>query len=289
MFSRRDLGDDTPDGLATELAAVRDAYAPDCLVLDAERDFETVPPAAAEDLGLLVDALDPASYPAEWLPDDAPQALRRYAGGDFTVGMPGDGTVVRTRQTVPPTVIVKKRAEGTPEPFRSFLLAEAFVELSADVPEHFLPFFGERYRDLDAAVPLGPSEVYQLAAALFDAWVGLHTRPEFVSWGGAGDGDEGNGGDRNGDDSPDERNRYPELHAAWVDAGERLTGRLDGLSGEVARGELSFPAATEYACSTVKHDLDLPAPFAALDTAAYRTHGADYAVKWAEKTFEKLA
>lgn len=272
MFSRRDLGDDPPDELANELAAVRDAYAPDCLVLDADRDFETIPPAAAEDLGLLVDALDPASYPAEWLPDDAPQALRRYAGSDFTVGMPGDGTVVRTRQTVPPTVIVKKRAEGTPEPFRSFLIAEAFVELSTDVPEHFLPFFGERYRELDAAVPLGPGEVYQLAAALFDAWVGLHTRPEFTSW------SEGRA----------ERSDYPELHAAWVDAGERLTGRLDALAGEVARGETSFPAATEYACSTVKHDLDLPAPFAALDTEAYRNHGADYAVKWAEKTFEKL-
>jgi hypothetical protein len=38
----------------------------------------------------------------------------------------------------------------------------------------------------------------------------------------------------------------------------------------------------------VKHDLDLPAPFSALDTAAYRDHGADYAVRWANKTFEKL-
>ena len=282
MFSRRDLGGDLPDGLADELAAVRESYASDCLVLDADRDFETIPPAAAEDLGLLVDALDPASYPLEWLPDDTPEPLRRYAGGDFTVGMPGDGTVVWTRQTVPPTVIVKKRAEGTPEAFRSFLLAEAFVELSTDAPEHFLPFFGERYRELDAAVPLGPGEVYQLAAALFTAWVGLHTRPAFASW----DGDATEHAAPDGDEAS---RTYPELHDAWVDAGERLSGRLGNLSGEVARGETSFPAATEYACSAVKHGLDLPAPFAALDTTAYRDHGAPYAVKWAEKTFEKLA
>jgi len=36
----------------------------------------------------------------------------------------------------------------------------------------------------------------------------------------------------------------------------------------------------------VKHGLELPAPFAALDTEAYRDHGADYAVTWAEKTVE---
>ncbi|QLG60906.1 DUF7089 family protein [Halorarum salinum] len=291
MFSRRDLGADAPSALADELAAVRQSYAPDCLVLDAAQDFETIPPAAAEDLGLLAESLDPTTYPTEWLPGDAPAALRRYAGPDFTVGMPGDGTVVRTRQTVPPTVVAKKRAEGTPEPFRSFLLAEAFVELSTGVPEHFLPFFGERYRGLDAAVPLGSGEVYQLAAALFDAWVGLHTRPEFASW---GDGDAARTNSPRDDDSPENDDtgsdrRYPELHAAWVDAGERLGDRLEDLPGEVARGRTSFPAATEYACSTVKHGLDLPAPFAALDTTAYRDHGADYAVKWAEKTFEKLS
>jgi hypothetical protein len=38
----------------------------------------------------------------------------------------------------------------------------------------------------------------------------------------------------------------------------------------------------------VKHDLDPPAPFAALDTQAYRDHGAEYAVRWAEKTFSQL-
>jgi len=56
----------------------------------------------------------------------------------------------------------------------------------------------------------------------------------------------------------------------------------------VARGETTFPAATELACSAIKHDLDLPAPFAALDTLAYRDHGAEYAVRWAEKTVAAL-
>lgn len=296
--------------LPPAVEAVREAYAPDCPVLDAPGDFETLPPEAAEELGLLVDALDPAAYPTEWLPDDAPDRLRRFAGTDFTVGMPGDGTVVWTRQTAPPTVMAKRRAEGTPEGFLGFLLAEAFVEVSLDVPEHFLPFFGKRYRDLDAATPLGPGETYQLAAALFDAWVGIRTREEFVAWGGDGDGaddgnrtgDGGGAGDGDGTDSGDgtdeadtdsaasgeEAGPHPEIHAAWADAGDRLVDRLDDLSGEVARGELSFTAATEYACAAIKHDLDVPAPFAALDTAAYREHGPAFAVQWAEKTFETL-
>ncbi|MFC6795047.1 hypothetical protein ACFQFH_12865 [Halobaculum halobium] len=242
-------------------------YAPNSVVLDAGADFETLPPEAAEELGLLVDALDPAAYPTAWLPDDAPAQLRRYAGSDFTIGMPGDGTVVWTRQTTPPTVIAKKRAEGTPDDFLAFLLAEAFVELSLEAPEHFLPFFGESYRDLAAATPLGPNETYQLAAALFDAWVGIQTREVFEGW----------------------ESDHPEIYAAWTDAGDQLVDRLETLSGDVARGDRSFTAATEYACAAVKHDLDLPAPFSALDTDAYRDHGADYAVRWAQKTFEKLA
>ena len=259
MFERRSLPED--------VAAVRDEHAPEALVLDVASDFETLPPAAAEDLGLLVDSLDPATYPAEWLPDDAPGPLVRYAGPDFTVGMPGDGTVAWTDQTDPPCVLVKYRAKGTPEDFLDFLVAEALVEAGLDVPEHFLPFFGATYRDLDAAVPLGPGDVYQVAAALYDAWVGLHTRESFAA---GGDG-------------------QPRLHDAWVDAGERLVGRLGDLHREVATGRTDFAAATELACSAVKHGLDLPAPFSALDTAAYREHGTDYAVKWAETTFEKLA
>lgn len=258
--------------LAPPVESVRESYAPDCLVLDAPADFETLPPEAAEELGLLVESLDPVAYPMEWLPDDAPNQLRRFAGSDFTIGMPGDGTVVWTRQTVPPTVLTKQRAEGTPDDFLHFLFAEAFVELSLEVPEHFLPFFGERYRDLDEVTPVGPNETYQLATALFDAWVGLQTREVFAGW----------AADASAEES------HPEIHAAWVDAGERLVDRLNGLTGEVARGDLSFTAATEYACAAIKHDLDVPAPFSALETAAYREHGPEYAVRWAEKTFDAL-
>ncbi|WP_144904605.1 DUF7089 family protein [Halobellus captivus] len=258
MFDRRDLSD--------EVAAVRETHAADALVLDVGADFETIPPAAAEDLGLLADGLDPAAYPTEWLPDDAPSALVAYASSDFTVGMPGDGTVAWMRQTTPPTVLVKKRAEGTPSAFLDFLLAEAFVQLGTDAPEHFLPFFGPAYRDLDDAVPLGAADVYQIAAALYDAWLGLQTRETFAEWDGT----------------------HPRLFDAWEDAGNRLEGRLSTLPRSVARGRTSFAEATEYACSAVKHELALPAPFAALDTQAFVEYGADYGVKWATKTFEKL-
>ena len=258
MFDRRELDDD--------VAAVRDEHAPDALALDVAADFETIPAAAAEDLGLFAEGLDPTSYPSAWLPDDAPSALVAYAGPDFTVGMPGDGTVIWTRQTVPPAVLVKQRAAGTPTEFRRFLIAEAFVQLGTDAPEHFLPFFGDAYRDLDRAVPLGSGDVYQIAAALYDAWLGLQTRESFAAWVDA----------------------HPRLFDAWSDAGSRLEGRLSNLPRAVARGGTSFPEATEYACAAIKHDLDLPAPFAALDTQAFVEYGAEYGVQWAEKTFEKL-
>ncbi|MEZ3115842.1 hypothetical protein RYH80_07920 [Halobaculum sp. MBLA0147] len=330
MFERRSLSE--------PLAAVRDAYAPDALVLDTDADFETLPPETAEELGLLVDSLDPVAYPTDWLPPNAPEPLRRYAGTDFTVGLPGDGTVVWTRQTDPPTVLVKHRADGTPDAFLSFLLAEAFVELGVGAPESFLPFFGESYAKLAAATPVGPADTYQLAAALCDAWVGLYTREVFRSWGTgerAGDrtaqtvladlvdpgpaaavSDAGAGASATptlaaldrvvGDAPPDDRDGptsgepegtagesptfgpYPELYDAWRDAGERLSGRLGDLSSEVAHGRTTFPAATEYACSAVKHDLSLPAPFGALATAAYREHAAPFAVEWAKKTYERL-
>ncbi|AEN06571.1 hypothetical protein [Halolamina sp.] len=258
MFAERQL---TP-----ALQRLRSETVPDALVLDVEQDFETLPPAVAEELGLLVDSLDPAASPAEWLPESAPAQLHAYAGAQFTIGLPGDGTVVWTRQTQPPTVLVKARAAGTPEAFREFLLAEAFVELALGVPESFLPFFGDKYTDLDDALGLGGAAVYQVAMALYDAWVGLQSREQFTQWDG----------------------EYDDLYDAWVDAGERLEPRIDGLPGEVARGETTFPAATELACSAIKHDLDLPAPFAALDTLAYRDHGAEYAVRWAEKTVAAL-
>ncbi|KKF39633.1 hypothetical protein FK85_27090 [Halorubrum saccharovorum] len=284
MFSTRPLDDD--------LDAVREAHAPGSPVLDVDADFETLPPASAEDLGLFADGLSPASFPVEWLPDEVPDLLRKYAGPTFTVGLPGDGTVVRTTQTDPQTVLVKHRAEGTPDDFLAFLIADRLVQIGVEptpgslpegvpdstLPDSFLPFFGERYRDLDAAIRrpdpdtgasttgLGPSDVFQIAAALFDAWVGLYTRNTFASWEGT----------------------HPRLFDAWVDAGDSLEGRLGELAGEVARGETDFASATEYACSAVRHGLDLPAPFAALDTAAYRDRGAPYAVAWAEKTVASM-
>jgi hypothetical protein len=258
MFERRSLPEN--------LDAIRGRHAPDAFVLDADSDFETLPPAVAEELGLLVDALDPATFPDAWVPADAPTTLRQYAGSDFTVGLPGDGTVMWTRQTVPPTVVVKARGEGTPDDFLDFLIAEALVQVALDVPESFLPFFGPAYADLDAAVPLAPASVFQIAAALYEAWLGLQTRPTFADW----------------------EDEFPRLSDAWVDAGDRLRDRVAGLPGAVARGDTDFGDATELACAAIKHGLDLPAPFAALDTTAYVEYGADYGVRWAEKTFEEL-
>ena len=215
MFSDRSL---TP-----AVAAVRQQYAPESTVLDCDQDFETLSPAVAEDLGLLADSLDPASYPSEWLPETVPTVLERYAGPEFTVGMPGDGTVVWTRQTDPQTVLLKHRAKGTPDAFLEFLIAEAFVQIGQGVPEHFMPFFGAQYTDL-AAVDLGPADTYQLAAALFDGWVGLQTREEFASW--------------------ESSAEYEPLYETWDDAGRRLSPRLNELSQSVAHGEMSFPEAT---------------------------------------------
>jgi hypothetical protein len=252
--------------LADELAAVRDEHAPDALVLDTERDFETLDPAVAESLGPLVDALDPVSYPDEWLPADAPDPLKEYASSSFTIGMPGDGGVAWTAQTAPPTVFVKPRLDGSPAPFIEFLIAESLVEVGLDEPEHFLGFFEAQYRDLDAATSLDSAGTYQLAAALYDAYLGLSTRETFANW----------------------QDDHPELFDAWADAGERVEPRLAGLSSEVATGETLFPAAAELACSAVKHAIDVPTPFGALDTQAYREYGPDYAIEWAEKTFEEL-
>jgi hypothetical protein len=258
MFDRRDLSD--------ELAAVRDEHAPDALVLDTERDFETLDPAVAESLGPLCEALDPVSYPNEWLPTDVPEPLRNYASTSFTIGMPGDGGVAWTTQTVPPTIFAKPRLAGSPAPFIDFLVAEALVELGLGDPEQFLGFFGAQYRDLDAATSLDSAGTYQLAAALYDAFLGRATHDIFADW----------------------EDDHPDLHATWTDAGERLVPRLADLPSEIAAGETSFPAAAELACSAVKHGLDIPTPFGALDTRAYREYGPDYAVEWAEKTFAEL-
>jgi hypothetical protein len=250
--------------LSADVEAVRAEHAPDAIVLSAGSDFETLDPGTAEDLGLLVDSLDPISYPADWIPADAPEPLHRFASDAFTIGLQGDGSVCWTRQTDPPVVIVKPRVQGSPQSFVDFLIAEALVEVGLDVPEAFPGFFEAHYRDLADAVPLGPNATYQLALALYDGWVGLHAREVFRDW------------------------RDRPLAEAWTDAGQRLAPRLDDLSSEIARGQTDFPAATELACAAIKHDLDLPAPFSALATTAYREQGAPFAVRWAEKTFEKL-
>lgn len=252
--------------ISGELASVRDDHAPSAFVFDVQRDFETLPSALAENLLPIVDGIDPLSYDESWVPTDAPETLHRLADGEFTIGAPGDGGVAWTRQTTPPSVFVKPRLEGSPEGFIDFLIAEAFVEIGLDVPEHFLGFFESEYRVLDDAVPLSSADTYQLAAALFTAYVGRSTREIFADW----------------DDTS------PGLHAEWVDAGERLEPRLGDLSRDVALGRTGFADAAELACSAVKHDVELPTPFDALDSAAYERHGSDFAIRWAEKTFEAL-
>jgi len=261
MFSERPL--------SGELARVRDEYAPDAVVLDCEQDFETLDTAVAEDLLLLTESVDPRSSPAEWVPAAAPEQLHAYASSDFTVGLPGDGGVAWTTQTTPPVVFVKPRLAGSPDAFVDFLVAEALVEVGLDVPEQFLAFFGDRYPEFAETVGqhLDPAGTYQLAAALCDAFVGLRTRDAFADWEG----------------------EYPDLFDAWVDAGERLEPRLGDLAEEVAMGRTEFPAAAELACSAIKHGVEVPAPFAALDTSAYREHGPEYAITWAEKTLDALA
>jgi len=272
MFERR--------GLSPSLEAVRGTHAPGALVLDVAGDFEILPPEIAENLGPMVDRFDPLSYPGEWVPADAPEQLHRLAGGEFTLGMPGDGGVAWTRQTDPPTVFVKPRLEGSPDAFVDFLIAEALVEAGTGLPEHFVGFFEERYAELAASVRLSPADIYQLANAVYDAYVGLHTRERFEGWGEAGSATDSTDATASGDPTP--------LYDAWVDAGERLEPRLSGLAREVATGETSFAAAAELACSAVKHGIDPPTPFGALDTAAYRHHGADYAVEWVERTLAEL-
>ncbi|MFC7044101.1 hypothetical protein ACFQH6_00560 [Halobacteriaceae archaeon GCM10025711] len=256
MFSERPLPDD--------VAAVRREHAPGALVLDSGRDFETLPPEHRDDLALLTDDIHPHGYDPDWLTDRSARMLHRLTGHDLVVGMPGDGSVAWTTQTTPPVVFVKPRVAGSPDEFVDFLVAEALVEVGLDLPEHFLGFFRDQYADLEAAIPLGPNDVYQVAAALTDAYRGLHTREVFEAW----------------DDD------HPRLHAAWADAGERFEPRVAGLPEAMAQGRTDFGDATELACSAIKHGLDLPAPFDALDTLAYRDHGPAFAVKWAAKVFD---
>jgi len=255
----------TERSLPATLREVRAAHAPDALVLDCGEDFETIPPAQAEELALVTDSLSPHSCPEEWLPPDAPAVLERYAGPDLTIGLPGDGSVAWTHQTEPPVVFCKPRLDGTPEGFAEFLIAEALVQVGLDAPEQFLDFFGPEYPRFAAATDplLGPVETYQVGAACYEAFLGLQTREVFAGW----DGD---------------------LFDAWVDAGERLEGRLEELPEAMSRGETSFSDGAELACSAIKHAGDVPAPFDALDAAVYLDHGPEFAVEWARRTIDAL-
>ena len=110
---------------------------------------------------------------------------------------------------------------------------------------------------------LSSVETYQLAAACYDAYLGLQTREAFAGW----DGD---------------------LFEAWLDAGDRIEDRLEALPGAIARGETSFTDGAEFACSAIKHAGEIPQPFDALDAKVYLDHGPDFAVEWADRTVDAL-
>lgn len=253
MFSEREL--------SPELSTVRENRAPDALVLDAAEDFEVLDAPRIEALLPYVGDVRPAEYDADWLPAESPHLLARLTGDDLVVGAPEDGSVTWTARTEPPVVVVKPRVEGVPDAFVDFLIGEALVEVGLGLPEQFLGFFRDRYPVFADALDADPATTYQVAAAVTDAYRGVHTRGEFRDW----------------------ADEVPDLHAAWRDAGERLEPRLDGLTEAVARGDTDFADAAELACNAVKHHVDVPAPFGALDDPAYREYGADYAVEWAKK------
>lgn len=241
--------------LPSDLEAVRATHAPGARVFVCEREFETLDSRWLDALAGRVDDVDPLVYPAAWVPETAPSILRRLTRSDLVIGLPEHGSVTWTRQTTPAVVLIRPRARGSPEDFLDFLIGEAFVEIDRAPVEHFLGFFEDQY--LDIAALCSPSEAYQLGAALYTAYVGLNAVKEFAEW----------------------AQRHPRLYAAWLDAGDRLAPRLTDLPTAVSRGDTTFADATEYACSAIKHDLDLPAPFGALDSLAYREYGAAYAVQ----------
>lgn len=255
MFTERALTD--------ELAALREEIAAASLVLDCEREFETMPEDWVYELALLTEDLHPLAHPDAWIPADAPLAARRTTGSDPAIGMPDDGSVAWTRQTTPRLVFVKPRAGALPAEFRDFLIGEALVELAEGMPETPVCFFRERYTDLQGRVE-SPTLSFRLASALRTGWIGLHTREIFAAWEGT----------------------YPALHAGWRDAGNRLADRVEALPRLLAADEITFPDAVELACSAIKHDLAVPAPFAALDVAPFREDGAAYGLRWVEEVLD---
>lgn len=244
---------------------VRDRQVPDALVLDCDHDFQTLPVAEAEELGLVVDSLDPLAHSPSWLPSDAPSVLENAVSQELAIGMPGDGSVTWTRQTDPPVVLCKPRLDETPEAFADFLVAEALVQIGVEAAEDTLAFFGDEYPAFDNAAGsfLDGVETYQVARASYEGYLGVQTRETFANWEGP-------------------------LFEAWLDAGEQLADRLSDLSAAMASGRTSFGDAAEIACSAVKHAGDIPPPFTALDAEVYLDHGPDYAVEWLDRTVTAL-
>lgn len=259
MFSEYELGDDLRD--------LSESHGCDVRVVTAERDFEILPEEGLYEIALITEEISPTPASADWLSAESPSALTRLTKNDIAVGLPGDGGVTWTAQTTPALIIVKPRLTGAPSDFIDFLVAEAILQLARGHPEHLLAFFGDNYRSLERAVNDDTDLAYRLAVSLFMGWQGLDTRPTFQTW----------------------ENEYPRLGEAWSSAGDHLEDRVNALPALMADGSLGFGAATELACSALKHDLSLPAPFRALDVTAFRDHGARFAVTWAERTYDEVA
>ena len=255
MFSTYDL--------TGELAALQNELVSELLVLRSDEEFETMPTDWLYELALVTDDITPHSYASEWIPATAPKPLHQFTGADPVIGAPGDGGITWTTQTSPPIVFLKPRAEGIPDTFREFLLAEAILDIHLAHPEHPLDFFRAEYPALHEATRDDPGLAYRLSGALCEAWCGIGRRPVFEEW----------------------SDTYPAIHDAWEDAGNRLADRILNLPAELAQGSTGFVSAAELACSGVKHGIELPPPFDALTVSAYRDHGPSFAVKWTEKTF----
>ena len=253
-------------GLQSDLEALRDDLACDVRVIECNREFEAMPEDWVAELAFITDSIEPVTYPASWVPADAPEALHRYVRTDPAIGLPGDGGVTWTVQTTPPLVIVKPRLMGAPADFRDFLVAEAILQLSLGHAETALAFFGEEYPRLHEATGGNGDLAYRLAVSLYDCWQGLDTREHVRGW----------------------ETEYPRLHEAWDDAGSHLQPRINSIPSLLDDRSLRFGEATELACSAIRHDLELPAPYAALDVDAYHERGAAFAVRWAERILDQL-
>ena len=258
MFATRDL--------SPPVAAWQTEVLPDARVVDCGREFDVLPADLTYELALFTDAVTPVTYPDTWIPGDAPSHLQRYTGSNPVVGRPGQGSVTWTRQYDPPVVIVKPRGRDLPESFLAFVLAEALLVCSLGLPEHPLGFFEGNYQELQDIVG-EPAPTARLAGALFDAWIGLHTRPRYRGW----------------------ANDHPELLAAWEEAGRLLDDRIANLQDRRTSGSIDFLEATDIACSAIKHGHDLPSPYQALAVDRYRTEGAPYALRWVERTINAVA